>query len=119
MIINSANIEARDVYIPLGSIITGTQKGGATYKVEDVTLTNVHVDSFRGGLSEMPAPLGEYPWFSNWNVAAWPNFPAWAYTIRHADNVVFKNVTHSVSPEDVREDIVLEDVTGFKIVGDE
>jgi len=31
--------------------------------------------------------------------------------------VVFNNVTHSVSPEDAREDIVLEDVTGIKTVG--
>ncbi len=111
--ISISNIEARDVYLPLGSIITGTQKGGVTYKVEDVSLTNVSVESFKGGLSEMPDPLPEYPWSANWNVAAWPNFPAWGYTIRHADNVVFTNVTHSVSPEDVREDIVLEDVEGF------
>ncbi|MFC1761198.1 glycosyl hydrolase family 28 protein [Planctomycetota bacterium] len=115
--VSISNIEARDVYLPLGSIISGTQKGGTTYKVEDVSLTNVNVESFKGGLSEMPDPLQEYPWSSNWNVAAWPNFPAWGYTIRHADNVVFSNVTHSVSLEDTREDIVLEDVTGFKTEG--
>lgn len=30
-----------------------------------------------------------------------------------------KNVTHSVSPEDVREAIVLEDVSEFEIVEEE
>lgn len=43
----------------------------------------------------------------------WMDFPAWGYYIRHADNVVFTNVTYSVSPDDAREDIVLEDVEGF------
>ena len=47
----------------------------------------------------------------------WDDFPAWGYFIRHAENVVFTNVTHEVSPEDAREAIVLEDVTGFKTVG--
>jgi hypothetical protein len=41
-------------------------------------------------------------------------FPAWAYYIRHAENVVFSNVTHGVSARDAREPIVLADVTGFQ-----
>ena len=39
------------------------------------------------------------------------------HDIRHAKNVVFKDVPPSVSPEDARENIVIEDVTGFETEG--
>lgn len=110
--ISISNVEARDVYDPHGSAIMGTRKGDTTHKVENIFLTNVSVESFKGGLSALPDPPPEFYGRPKGGVG-WPDFPAWAYYIRHADNVVFNNVTHSVAPEDVREDIVLEDVTGF------
>ena len=73
------------------------------------------VNSFKGGLTEVPGTPIEYDGRKA-DVRMFGNFPAWGYYIRHADNVVFRNVIHSVSPEDAREDIVLEDVTGFETV---
>jgi len=111
--ITISNLEARNVYDPMGSFITGTKVGETVHKAENITLTNVKVNSFKGGLTEVPGTPIEYDGRKA-DVRLFGNFPAWGYYIRHADNVVFENVTHSVSPADVREDIVLEDVTGFR-----
>jgi polygalacturonase len=116
--ITISNLEARNVYDPMGSFITGTKAGNTIHKAENIYLTNVKVNSFKGGLTEVPGTPIEYDG-RRADVRLFGNFPAWAYYIRHADNVVFKNVTHTVSLEDAREDIVLEDVTGFQIVGEE
>lgn len=94
--------------------------------MKNIYLTNVDVKNFRGGVENAPAMPPEFPGarprisgaFPDGypETLVWDNFPAWGYFIRHADNVVFENVTHSVSPEDAREAVVLEDVTGFRIV---
>lgn len=86
------------------------------YPIKNIYLTNVSVNAFRGGLSEVPETpqefSGGYP-----ETTVFGTFPAWGYFIRHAENVVFTNVTQSVSPQDAREAIVLKDVIGFKNVG--
>ena len=110
-----SNIEVRNVYGQEGSSIQGTERNGTVYPVKNIYLSNVSVKDFRGGVNEVPVTPPEFPG-GYAETTVFGNFPAWAYYIRHADNVVFKNVTHSVSPEDVREAIVLEDVTGFKTV---
>ena len=114
-IITISYLEARNVYDPMCSFITGTKVGDTIHKVENIYLTNVKVNSFKGGLTEVPGTPIEYGGRKA-DVRMFGNFPAWGYYIRHADNVVFRNVTHSVSPEDARENIVLEDVTGFETV---
>jgi polygalacturonase len=111
--IRISNLDARNVYDPMGSFITGTKVDGTIHKAENIALTNVKVHSFKGGLTEVPGTPIEYDGRKA-DVRLFGNFPAWGYYIRHADNVVFDNVTHSVSPADVREDIVLESVTGFR-----
>jgi len=111
--ITISNLEARNVYDPMGSFITGTKVGDTIHKAENIYLTNVKVNSFKGGLTEVPGTPIEYDGRKA-DVRLFGNFPAWGYYIRHADNVVFENVTHSVSPADVREDIVLENVIGFR-----
>lgn len=111
--ITISNLEARNVYDPMGSFITGTKVGNTIHKAENITLTNVKVDSFKGGLTEVPGTPIEYDGRKA-DVRLFGNFPAWAYYIRHADNVVFENVTHSVFPVDARKDIVLDNVTGFR-----
>jgi len=113
--ITISNLEARNVYDPMGSFITGTKVGDTVHKAENITLSNVKVNSFKGGLTEVPGTPIEYDGRKA-DVRVFGNFPAWGYYIRHADNVVFEDVTHSVSPEDARKDIVLEDVTGFRAV---
>jgi len=122
-----SNIEVRNVYGQEGSSIQGSEKDGKVYPVKNIYLTNVEVKDFRGGLDEVPETPptfpGRYPRISQAFPDGYPetlvfgNFPAWGYFIRHAENVVFTNVTHDVSPEDAREAIVLEHVTGFKNVG--
>ena len=113
--ITISNVEARDVYDSQGSAIMGTKKGNTIYNIEDVSLTNVSVESFKGGLSSVPNSPAEWSGGSK-NPAGWPDFPAWGYYIRHVKNIVFNNVTHSVAPADARKDIVLDEVTGFEIV---
>ena len=110
--ITISNLDVRNVWDPMGSFITGTRVGNTIHKVENIYLSNVKVNSFKGGVTEEPGTPIEYDGRKA-DIRLFGNFPAWAYYIRHADNVVFENVTHTVSPEDVREDIVLEDVEGF------
>ena len=112
-----SNIEVRDVYGEQGSSIQGADVDGTVYPIKNIHLTNVDVQDFKGGVNSVPndpqeMPRGKYP-----EVTVFGTYPAWGYYIRHAENVVFTNVTHSVSPEDVREDVVLEDVTGFENKG--
>ena len=122
-----SNIEVRNVYSQQGSSIQGTAKDAQVYPIRNIHLTNVNVKSFRGGLDYVPAMPPEFPGtrprisgaFPDGypETLVWDDFPAWGYFIRHAENVAFNNVTHDVSPKDAREAIVLEDVTGFRIVG--
>jgi len=122
-----SNIEARNVYGNQGSSIQGTVKEGKVYPVKNIYLTNVDVKSFKGGLDKVPEMPVEFPGVRPRVSSAfpdgypetiiWDEFPAWGYFIRHAENVVFTNVTHEVFPEDAREAIVLENVNGFSTVG--
>ena len=114
--ITISNLDVRNVWSPQGSFIIGTKFGNNITTVENIYLTNVKVNSFKGGVTNVPGTPIEYDG-QRADVRLFGNLPAWGYYIRHADNVVFTNVTHSVSPEDARKDIVLEDVTGFKTVG--
>ncbi|TWU38883.1 Exo-poly-alpha-D-galacturonosidase precursor [Novipirellula aureliae] len=113
--IHFSNIEVRNVYGSEGSSIQGTEKNGTVYPIKDIYFTNVDVKNFKGGVKEVPGTPREFPGGYP-ETTVFGTFPAWGYYIRHAENVVFTNVTHDVSPEDAREAIVLEDVTGFKTV---
>jgi hypothetical protein len=104
-----SNIEVRNVYGQEGSSIQGTERDGTVYPIKNIYLTNVSVKDFRGGLGTLPETPPEFPGRYP-ETTVFGTFPAWGYYIRHANNVVFKNVTHSVSPHDARKDIVLEDV---------
>ena len=118
-----SNFEVRNVYSQQGSSIQGTARDGQVYPVKNIHLTNVNVKSFRGGVKEVPAMPPEFPGtrprisdaFPDGypETLVWDEFPAWGYFIRHAEDVVFTNVTHDVSPKDAQEAIVLEDVSGF------
>ena len=107
-----SNIEARNVYGLEGSSIQGTKRDGKVYPVKNIYLTNVSVKDFKGGLDTIPKTPQEFPGGYP-ETRAFGIYPAWGYFIRHAENVVFTNVSHSVFPEDAREDIVLKNVEGF------
>ena len=53
-----------------------------------------------------------YPEFSNWK-----ELPAWGFYIRHAENLVMKNVKISVKDADYRPGIVADDVNGLTLQG--
>jgi hypothetical protein len=114
--IHFSNIEVRNVYGSEGSSIQGNKVNGTVYPIKNITFTNVDVD-FKGGVNQVPPTPPEFPTGKYPETTVFGTFPAWGYYIRHAENVVFTNVTHSVSPEDAREAIVLEDVTGFENKG--
>jgi hypothetical protein len=114
--IHFSNIEVRNVYGSEGSSIQGNKVNGTVYPIKNITFTNVDVD-FKGGVNRVPGTPPEFPTGKYPETTVFGTFPAWGYYIRHAENVVFTNVTHSVSPEDAREAIVLEDVTGFENKG--
>lgn len=114
--IHISNFEVRNVYGQEGSSIQGTERDGKVYPVKNINLTNVSVKDFKGGLNEVPETPREFPGGYP-ETRVFGTFPAWGYYIRHAENVVFNNVTHNVTPGDVREAIVLEDVARFENMG--
>ena len=79
----------------------------------DITIRNVSL-SFPGGGTEsersanVPELEKDYPE----GVMFGRNLPAWAFYLRHVDNVRFENVTLSLKSEDARERIVQDDCTG-------
>ena len=93
-------------------------------RVENVRLENVEI-VYPGQANELYARRGctpeelaaipelekSYPEFSNWK-----ELPAWGFYVRHADGVVFDNVTLKVAGADYRPAIVTDDVTGLQLV---
>ncbi len=82
--------------------------------VEDIVLENVTVSFPGGGTAEdasreVPEDIARYPEQFFFGV-----LPAWGAYIRHARDIQFKNVLLSSRASDVRQQIVLDDVTGFK-----
>ena len=84
--------------------------------VRNVTLENVEIKFPGGGnpeyahvttkeLDNVPEMPKAYPEFSQFK-----ELPAWGFYIRHAENVVMKNVSLSAAEKDYRPAIVLDDV---------
>ena len=61
-------------------------------------------------LDAIPDLVKSYPEFSNWK-----ELPAWGFFIRHADGIVFDNVTMKVLDADYRPAIVSDDVNGLTL----
>ena len=84
--------------------------------VQNVTLENVEIKFPGGGdvnyahvttkeLENVPEMPKAYPEFSQFK-----ELPAWGFYIRHAENIVFKNVVLSAADKDYRPAVVLHDV---------
>lgn len=86
--------------------------------IENITLKNIHIVSPGGGnphyakvglsaseLDAIPEMANKYPEYSQFK-----ELPAWGFYIRHAQNVVFDNVTLEAKKMDYRPSIVLDDV---------
>lgn len=82
--------------------------------VENVILEDITI-SFPGGGNEedanrvVPEDIKRYPEQYFFGV-----LPAWGAYIRHAKNIEFKNVKLSTRTSDMRKEVVLDDVEGFK-----
>ena len=101
------DVDARACHDPIGNFITGAEsKAGEMHKVTDVTLRNVRVEC-KGGVDKVPEHpkefAGEYPNY-DWSKS---KLPAYGYYIRHADRITFENCSTTVSPADVRKEMVL------------
>jgi len=93
------------------------------HAVENVTLSNITVTFSGGGTADdarrSVAELeDEYPESTRWGL-----LPAYGFTVRHARNVVFNNVSCAYVARDLRpalfaEDVELLTVTGFRAQGD-
>ena len=97
--------------------------GNPNIKIENVRLENIeivypgHADpeyAYRGSSKEeldaIPEMETSYPEFSNWK-----ELPAWGFYIRHADGIVFDNVTITLAGEDYRPALVTDDVNGLRM----
>ncbi|MBN2164184.1 MAG: carbohydrate-binding protein [Pontiellaceae bacterium] len=107
--ITISNVEARDIRYATGVLISGIILDGTTYRVKDITLNNVNINSFRGGCNTVPGELPEYDGTYP-EVGKWGDHPAWGYYVRHAENVIFNNCNETVSPADARPPRVFTDV---------
>jgi hypothetical protein len=110
------DLDIRECHDPFGNFITGTRRNGTVYKVEEVVLRNVRIEC-KGGMKTVPDEPKEY-------TSEYPNYdwcrgtlPAWGYTIRHAQNIVFENCVNTVAPEDAREEMVLVDAEQVTVDG--
>jgi hypothetical protein len=103
-----SNLEFRNINDNVGNCISGTLLNGTTYRVQNVAFNNVSV-AFKGGATSVPGTPGEYG--GNYpEYGMFGKLPAWGYYIRHAKTVTFTNCSQTVSPSDVRQAIVQNDV---------
>lgn len=95
------------------------------HDIKNVTLKNVEIVSPGGGnrqfayrgtsaadLDSIPEMPAKYPEFSQWK-----ELPAWGFFNRHAENIVFENVTLKAEKIDYRPAIVNVDVKGANFKG--
>ena len=93
--------------------------------IQNLTLENIEIvypgkadpgyaycGTSKAELEAIPELEESYPEFSNWK-----ELPAWGFYIRHAENLVMKNVKISVKDVDYRPGIVADDVKGLTLQG--
>jgi polygalacturonase len=109
--IHFENITGDTMRYNWASPISGFVKGGVTYKLKNLTFTNVKITN-KGGMGNVPADppeyVGQYP-----DPNLWGNMPAYGLFIRHADGVTLTNSTPLVVGGDARQGVVQRDVTGL------
>ncbi len=100
------------------------------HQVENVVLENITINYPGGGnkayayaslsrLDQIPEKEHDYPEFSMFG-----ELPAWGFYVRHANGIVFRNVTLKIRKKDYRPAFVFDDVQGltmenWRVVGDE
>ncbi|MFT3902671.1 MAG: glycosyl hydrolase family 28 protein [Niabella sp.] len=100
---------------PISSSITGIPG----HKVKDITIENVEITypgrATKGQayfplsrLKDFPEKIKEYPEFSMFG-----EMPAWAFYVRHADNITMRNITLKLAAEDFRPAFVFDDANNI------
>ena len=110
------NVTAKGVPAREKTVFTSTISGLPESSIENVTLENVKITYPGGGLAseaDMVPPLHPEG-FSPRNLG---RRPAAGFYIRHAKNLVFKNVQCEFEHPDERPSIVASDVDGFTLDG--
>lgn len=92
--------------------ITGQIYNGTTYKITNLSFTNMNV-LFEGGRTSVPgappeATPGQYPESNMFG-----DLPPWAYYLRHVNGVTFSGCTSTLVNSDVRAKLTTSDVTGL------
>lgn len=108
------NIKAAGTSKPVGSFISGIPG----QIIDGVTLENLDF-AYQGGVMDRSIPEGtppelenEYPQYDMFK----QDMPAYGLYVRHARNLVFKNVKFSLAKPDIRSGIVFEkDVTAYAL----
>jgi hypothetical protein len=95
-----------------GALITGHVFDSATYKIRDLSFTNVAV-VFAGGRTSVPgvppeAMPNQYPESNMFG-----DLPAWGFYLRHVDGVTFSNCRATAAAADARPKLVTEDVANM------
>jgi hypothetical protein len=95
-----------------GSLITGQIYEGTTYPITNLSFTRATV-VYDGGSSSVPgdppeATPGQYPESSMFG-----DLPAWAYYLRHVQNVTFDSCTTTLANSDARPEWTTDDVAGL------
>ncbi|AXT50226.1 glycoside hydrolase family 28 protein [Aquimarina sp. BL5] len=100
------SLDSSRVSSPSGIFITGTEN----HKIESVLLENIEITLPGSEKNLVLKPVEEnekeYPEFSFFKV-----LPAYGLYGRHIENLKLKNVKFNITASDIREEIILEDVT--------
>ncbi|MGY5353359.1 glycoside hydrolase family 28 protein [Wenyingzhuangia sp. IMCC45467] len=102
---------------PFPASIVGIPNG----KIENIVLENIEIlypgNAFKGmayvplsRLESVPEEIKGYPEFSMFG-----ELPAWAFYIRHAKNITFKNITLRLAANDFRPAFVVDDVQNIEL----
>jgi hypothetical protein len=94
------------------ALITGHIYNGTTYKITNLSFTNMNV-LFEGGRTSVPgappeATPGQYPESNMFG-----DLPPWAYYLRHVNGVTFSGCSSTLVNSDVRSKLVTSDVSGL------
>lgn len=105
------NIQASDAV--LASSITGL----SGMPVQDVTLSNIHIDTVLPGRPEwvgreVPEKESTYP-----EARMFGMLPATGLYVRHARDLRFNNLEFTAPPGEPRPTIIFDDVTGARVMG--
>jgi polygalacturonase len=89
--------------------------------VQNITLSDINI-TYTGGatkerayfspdsLNRIPERIANYPEFSMFG-----ELPAWGFYVRHAENIVMKNITLNYLKSDFRTPCIFDDVNGLKL----